>query len=63
MFIIFKKETFGNSKGDRVYVQHDEGDYYYYDSFRRWCCVERDKEGEVYEIEGDRLGKKWKCRP
>lgn len=61
--IRFLSESFGNSKGDEVYVQHEEDDaFYYYDSFGRWCYVSKMDEGEDYELVGQGNRSKWRCR-
>ena len=61
--IRFLCSSFGNDEGDEVWVQHEEDDaFYYYDSFHRWCFVEKMDEGVQYEVVRDGNGSKWRCR-
>lgn len=51
--IRFLTDTFGNSKGDVVGItMSTETELYYYDSFRRWCYLEKSLEGKDFEYVG-----------
>jgi hypothetical protein len=53
--ITLLESTFGNDKGDMLKVlMETDGEIYYYDSFRRWCYLEKIEEGTAFE---------WKKRP
>ena len=47
--IEFLKSTFGNDAGDSVrVVEETDEEVYYYDSFRRYCYLNKSEEGVTY---------------
>ena len=48
--IRFLDYMFGNDVGDVVNVQMmTDGAIYYYDTFRRWCYLNKSEEGTAFE--------------
>jgi len=47
--IEFLTSSFGNSAGDIAKVVNEtDGEVYYYDSFRRYCYMNKSEEGILY---------------
>ena len=48
--IEFLVDMYGNSAGERVWIEAEDGDNLYYtDGFERWCYVEKSLAGTEYK--------------